>query len=91
MGVLTANWVESSLRAEPIVLWHPVGGYAIHLAEVEPEAGGAVADALSLLPTGQPLPTAPPPPPRTATADASMSCVRSMATTWAAGRCCSRG
>lgn len=78
MGFLTANWVESALRTEPMVLWQPVGGYVIHLAEVEPEAGTPVADALAMLPTGVTLPLRRPPPPRTAAADESVAAVRSI-------------
>lgn len=78
MGCLTANWVEATLRADPNVLWTPTGGYAIHLAEVVPEAGGAVADALSLLPTGLPLPLRRPPPPVNAAADESLAAARSI-------------
>ena len=35
---VAAGWVKAALAAQPAVLWQPVGGYAIHLAEVSPEA-----------------------------------------------------
>lgn len=63
LGHVTANWVEATLRSEPKVLWQPIGGYAIHLAEVVPEKGCAVADTLASLPAGEVLPLRRPPPP----------------------------
>jgi hypothetical protein len=65
LGHVTANWVEGTLRSEPKVLWQPIGGYAIHLAEVVPEQGCAVADSLAGLPAGNMLPLRRPPPPTT--------------------------
>ena len=79
MGCLTANFVEASLRTDPKVLWNPIGGYAIHLAEVQAENGGAVADALSLLPTGRELPLRRPPISESdAASDLSFAVVRSI-------------
>lgn len=65
LGYVTANWVETQCRAQPRVLWNPVGNYAIHLAEVAPDDGCAVADALSSLPAGDVLPLRRPQPPPT--------------------------
>ena len=57
MGHMTANWVASTVRADPVVLWQPTGGYAVHIAELERPVGcGGVSDALAQLPTGEALP-----------------------------------
>lgn len=78
MGTLTANWVEGALRTEPAVLWQPIGGMALHLAEVKLEEGCAVADALATLPPGTPLPLRRQPPPSTADGAASLSAVQAI-------------
>ena len=75
---MTANWVDAALRTEPKVLWQPVGGYAIHLAEMNPDDGCAVADALSLLPAGEVLPLRRPSPPPTGS-DATVTLAVAMA------------
>ena len=51
MGFLQASWVESTLHSDPKVLWYPTGGYAIHLAQIDPEnaKGDAVASAVCQL------------------------------------------
>ena len=57
LGYLSSHWVAKALKARSSsVLWNPVGDYAIHLAELAPDAGGAVAKEVSQLATGEVLP-----------------------------------
>jgi hypothetical protein len=79
LGYITASWVETQLRQDPNVLWMPRGSYAIHLAEVEPGEGCAVADGLTALPAGVVLPLRrPPPPPSTGAATATLAAARAV-------------
>lgn len=55
LGYLTSDWAQStSTQPSSSVLWNPVGEYAVYLFELAND-GGAVADEVSRLETGEAL------------------------------------